>query len=109
MKRRSVRLISLGAILLIGIFVLTRAALAQTYTYTTLDDPNGVTSAAGINNSGDIVGSYSISTGPFCNGDICDNIEQLIQYGFLYSSGAYTALDYPGGNRLPNGSQRHQR
>ena len=65
------------------------------YTYTTLDDPladwsvtfsngttiSGRTTASGINNGGQIVGSYTASNG---NG-----------YGFLYSGGTYTTIDDP--------------
>jgi len=49
------------------------------YAYTTLDDPfagNFGTAAHGINNAGQIVGSYA-------------------GHGFLYSGGTYTTLDYP--------------
>ena len=116
MRRWSVRLISLAAIL--SIFVLTRAALAQSYTYETLDDPNGIgsayvisygggslyvtpggTYATGINNNGDIVGYYVTKKGPWCgpmgNSFMCTNSEWIIHSGFLYSHGDYTALDNP--------------
>jgi probable HAF family extracellular repeat protein len=52
------------------------------YTYTTLDDPSataGTTQASGINDTGQIVGSY-VSSG---------------DHGFLYSGGTYTAIDDP--------------
>jgi len=52
------------------------------YTYTTLDDPSGATSAYGINNT-QIVGSYS-GTG---------------LHGFVYSGGIFTTLDDSLGTR----------
>lgn len=56
-------------------------ALAQTYTYTTLNDPLATSStvANGINDRGQIVGYY---TGPG-------------QTGFLYNGGNYSTLDDP--------------
>jgi|SRR6516164_7878351 len=52
------------------------------YTYTTLDDPLATTStiASGINDMGQIVGSYRNASG---------------RHGFLYSGGVYTTLDDP--------------
>jgi hypothetical protein len=63
--------------------------MVYTYTYTTLDDPlatNG-TWAAGINNAGQIVGSYGDGTG---------------LHGFLYNNATYTTLDDPSAT---NGTQ----
>jgi probable HAF family extracellular repeat protein len=60
------------------------------YTVTTLDDPSatGGTSANGINNTGQIVGSYSVAT-----------VSPLTHqgYGFLYNrqDGTYTTLEDP--------------
>jgi probable HAF family extracellular repeat protein len=53
------------------------------YTYTTLDDPNVAdsTRAFGINDHGQIVGSYISADHKL--------------HGFLYSNGTYTTLDYP--------------
>ena len=65
------------------------------YTYTTLDDPladwsvtfsngntiSGRTTASGINNAGQVVGSYTASNGN--------------EYGFLYGGGTYTTIDDP--------------
>ena len=56
------------------------------YTYTTLDDPSGVmgtTTATGINNAGQIVGTYQTVTSG----------HQI--HGFLYSGGTYTTIDDP--------------
>jgi hypothetical protein len=60
------------------------------YTFTPLDDPfaNGGTSASGINNTGQIVGSYSvIGVSPITHQG----------YGFIYNrqDGTYTTLDDP--------------
>jgi probable HAF family extracellular repeat protein len=54
-------------------------------TYTTLDDPFGTngTQALGINNLGQIVGSYIDASGH--------------SHGFLYSGGGFTTLDDPSG------------
>ncbi len=58
-------------------------------TYTTLSNPSGTnTLAFGINNLGQVVGSYN--TIPNC---ACGNY----QYGFLYSNGTYTTLNKSGG------------
>lgn len=57
-------------------------ALAQG-TYTQIDVPGGFPSVAlGINNAGDLVGSYSGHNGKVD--------------GFLFSGGVYTSIDYPG-------------
>jgi len=57
------------------------------YTYIPLDDPsaNGGTDAYGINNAGQIVGSYEVLN----RAGVFDN------HGFLYSGGTYTTLDDP--------------
>jgi probable HAF family extracellular repeat protein len=57
-----------------------------TYTYTLLDDPlatPGGTGATGINDSGQVVGTYT-------------HLDTDRQHGFLYAGGTYTTLDYPG-------------
>src|SRR5262249_4670396 len=68
----------------------TRENIMTVYTVTPLDDPsaNGGTSASGINNTGQIVGSYSvIGVSPITHQG----------YGFLYNrqDGTYTTLDDP--------------
>ena len=55
-----------------------------TYTYTTLGDGTYGTSALGINDAGQIVGYYLLSS-----------FGQNIGRGFLYSGGIYTTLDDP--------------
>ena len=54
-----------------------------TYTYTSINVPNSAfTTARGLNDAGQIVGSYADSAGT---------------HGFLYSNGAYTTINAPGG------------
>ena len=60
----------------------SQVALAIDYTFTTIDYPGAdETSIFGINNSGQIVGSYTDSTG---------------QHGFILDGGNFTTIDYPG-------------
>ena len=57
--------------------------------YTSVDYPNAtVTTSAGINDAGKIVGMY------------VDNSRN--QHGFLLSSGTYSITDYPGANSTTN-------
>jgi len=63
--------------------------------YKTINNPNGQTSASGINNNGQIVGAFY--TNEFNNA-----------YGFVYSNGVYTTLsgpndNYNGGFTIANG------
>jgi uncharacterized membrane protein len=63
--------------------VLAPNCVAQLANYTTIDYPGAtVTSAFGINDSGDIVGSYKDTLG--------------IEHGFRLSKGVFTPIDYPG-------------
>jgi probable HAF family extracellular repeat protein len=60
------------------------AVHADTFPYQTLDYPNAdLTHAKGINNEGQIVGTYNDGSGA--------------AHGYLMSGGVYTGLDYPGG------------
>lgn len=60
------------------------AAHSDTFPYQTLDYPGSTSSYAyGINNSGEIVGSY-------------DGTENSSARGYVYSNGTYTPVDYPG-------------
>jgi uncharacterized membrane protein len=59
------------------------AAHSDTFPYETLDYPGSTsTYAYGINNSGQIVGSYN-------------GTENLTARGYVYSNGIYTPVDYP--------------
>jgi hypothetical protein len=67
--------------------IMASAAFAQTYTYVTVDPPGTSAfpgaQATSINAAGEIVGSYSDSSG--------------ISHGFLYRKGTFTTIDFPGG------------
>lgn len=66
-----------------GLLSATSPASAAAYTFTTLDVPGAsFTAARGINDTGQIVGSFGDSTG--------QNLD------FLYSDGTFTTLDVPG-------------
>ena len=55
-------------------------------TYTTIDPPGSIaTNVGGINNSGEVVGSY---------GEIVSNHTQT--HGFVFNAGVYTIVDFPG-------------
>jgi uncharacterized membrane protein len=64
--------------------VASNGKAAPSYTFTNIDYPGAVrTAALGINDSGQIVGYYYADlSGPF--------------HGFLRSGGTYTSIDYPG-------------
>ncbi len=59
-----------------------RLAVADPFTYTTIDFPGAtVSGAAGINNPGQIVGGYTLADGT--------------RHGFLYSGGIFSTIDDP--------------
>ena len=65
----------------IGGFTAIHLADAAAYTFTQIDVPGAVTTgAAGINDAGEIVGSF-----------FSDN-----EHGFLYGGGNFTQIDVPG-------------
>jgi probable HAF family extracellular repeat protein len=70
-----------------------------TYTYTTLDDPagNGGTGASGINDAGQIVGTYTVRTV-----DFHANIFSTT-HGFIYAGGTYTTRDPGAAFNFANG------
>lgn len=69
------------AILSVVLFCLT-AAMAQAATWTTIDPPGSTaTDVFGINSGGDLVGTYSDSSG--------------MLHGFVLSGGAFTDVDVP--------------
>lgn len=75
------------------LFMAAVSAAADPYVYTTLQEPNStsiegdLTAASGINDAGQIVGSY-----------IDGN---FVPHGFLLSGGVYTTIDPPGTNENP--------
>lgn len=72
------RLIAVTVTLLVVVLALSCLAQADSYTFTTLDDPSATTGtyAFGINNSGEVVGESQ--NGP--------------EVSFIYDSGVYTSL-----------------
>ncbi len=57
-----------------------------TFDYTSIDFPSAMeTTAVGINDAGDIVGSFKDSSN--------------LYHGFLFHDGAYTSIDYPGASQ----------
>jgi probable HAF family extracellular repeat protein len=68
---------------LLGLVTSSHLAYATGYGFGTLDVPGGNNTAAfGINDAGQIVGSFASSTGV---------------HGFLYSGGTFTQIDVPSG------------
>jgi uncharacterized membrane protein len=67
------------------------AAHAQGFTFTTIDVPDAFqTEALGINDAGQVVGTYYCGIGsPTCTG----------VYGFVFADGVFTSIDLPGGLR----------
>ncbi len=79
------RLQFISTLLLSGLFGVAGLICADpiTYTYTSISVPGGTSALArGLNNAGQIVGSYADNTGT---------------HGFLYSNGAYTTINAPNG------------
>ena len=71
-------------IVLFGTVLNTRAsgALVPSYSFTTINVPGATnTQANGINNRGEIVGSFTDATGT---------------HGFIYSAGTFTTINVPG-------------
>jgi hypothetical protein len=86
---RPVRPAAAVGVFLVGLlpFALPVQAQPTSYSFTTIDEPNNTplaafTSASGINDAGQIVGSYLDSS--------------LVPHGFLLSGGTYTTIDPPG-------------
>jgi len=85
MRSRIVKLIMFGMLMAGG-----NPALASLYTFTTIDAPNATlgTYANGINNSGQIAGSYINATG---------------NHAFIDNGGVFTTIDHPDASSLLNG------
>jgi uncharacterized membrane protein len=72
------------------------AATTETFVPTTTDFPGASTTAArGINNSGDIVGTYLCS--PVAGCTLTGPEASAGSHGFLLQDGVYTRIDVPGG------------
>ncbi|MHC5825932.1 MAG: hypothetical protein ACYT04_61280, partial [Nostoc sp.] len=66
--------------------------------YTTLNDPSGITGGTnpvGINDHGEIVGTYYVPNGNIDNGGYYDPSPYGNVDGFIYQGGNYTTLNYP--------------
>jgi uncharacterized membrane protein len=72
------------------------AASTETFVPTTIHYPGSTSTAArGINNSGDIVGTYVCATA--CINPLTGEASTPGQHGFLLQDGVYTRIDVPGG------------
>jgi probable HAF family extracellular repeat protein len=93
MKRSSFTGIALAALPLLWALAAPVAFAQGPYTFTNIDFPTaGVTQTVptGINDSGQIVGSFTVDSG--------------VTSGFLFSGGVYTLISYPGaGQTMPSG------
>lgn len=73
---------SLTLFCVLSLALIPQALAATTYTYSNIEVPGSIsTSPGGINNHGDVVGTYQNSSGV---------------YGFLLSGGVYTTINCPG-------------
>ena len=85
--------ICFGLVLIAGS---VRAATTETFVPTIIDFPGAsTTSARGINNSGDIVGTYVCSVAAGCT--LTGPAASAGSHGFLLQDGVYTRVDVPDG------------
>jgi uncharacterized membrane protein len=77
----------LPAVLSLGVLLSALvAAQDASYTFTTIDVPNALATAAiDINNQGQVLGYYYL-----------DNDPSALPHGFLYDKGGITTIDVPG-------------
>jgi probable HAF family extracellular repeat protein len=76
--------------MLVSATIAAPLVFADSYSFTTIDVPGSTTtSASGINASGEIVGTYTDSSGN--------------QHGFEYTNGTYTTINGPGSYTQVNG------
>src|SRR2546427_8233918 len=87
-----------AAILLDGVAT-ARAATTETFVPTTIIQYPGSTSTAarGINNSGDIVGTYACAAA--CINPLTGETSTAGTHGFLWQDGVYTRIDAPAPGR----------
>ena len=75
-----------------------RAATTETFVPTTIDYPGSTsTTARGINNNGDVVGTYVCATA--CINPLTGEISAAGTHGFLLQDGVYTRIDVPAAGR----------
>jgi probable HAF family extracellular repeat protein len=92
MRARSLNLLAIAAILAAAPLAASSPANAAAYTFTTIDVPGAAsTSANGINNAGQIVGTFDTS-GPNARTS-----------GFVYPGGNFTIFDAPGSATIATG------
>src|SRR5213080_4151127 len=92
-SRRALVLVT--AVLLVGVPA-ARAATTETFVPTTIQYPGSTSTAArGINNSGEIVGTYSCAAA--CINPLTGETSTAGTHGFLLQDGVYTRIDVPGG------------
>lgn len=86
-----------AAMLLVSVGT-ARAAATETFVPTTIHYPGSSSTAArGINNSGDIVGTYSCSVAAGCT--LTGEAATAGPHGFLLQDGVYTRIDVPADGR----------
>jgi uncharacterized membrane protein len=75
-----------------------RAAATETFVPTTIHYPGSTSTAArGINNSGDVVGTYVCAAA--CVNPLTGEISAAGTHGFLFQDGVYTRIDVPADGR----------
>jgi uncharacterized membrane protein len=75
-----------------------RAATTETFVPTTIDYPGSTsTTARGINNSGNVVGTYLCAAA--CINPLTGEISAAGTHGFLFQDGIYTRIDVPADGR----------
>ena len=99
-SRRALVLVT--AVLLVGVRAAS-AATTETFVPTTIHYPGSTSTAArGINNSGEVVGTYSCAVA--CVNPQTGETSTAGTHGFLLQDGVYTRIDVPGGaNTTPRG------
>lgn len=103
----TVRVATLAAALGAAVFVTcgsaAHAATTQVFVPTTIHDPGSTsTSARGINNRGDIVGTFSCAAA--CTNPLTGETSAAGAHGFLLRDGVYTRIDIPRWDvKLPGG------
>src|SRR5712664_3807459 len=85
----------LAVVMLLVCVSATWAAKTETFVPTTIQYPGSTSTAArGINNSGDIVGTYTCAVA--CINPVTGETSTPGTHGFLLQDGVYTRIDVPG-------------
>lgn len=104
-----------AALFLIGLLAFMPPAHATDYTLIVLSDPSAVTGATlayGINNSGQVTGSYNDNTniphGFVYSGGVFTNFAYLLWQSFVYSGGSFADFEDPSAlPQIGHGTQAH--